>query len=123
MVKALLVLLAISVVSCATAGKPPRRDALIGKWRSANGAQVGEYRFLPNGTFTGSVTSGGGLLAKFTGRWALREGAIAYEYLTDATGNIPPGTKDQDKLVAISADRYTIQAADGSRRNYVRVRE
>ena len=113
-------LTALFAASCATVNQP-RREALVGTWRSTAGPQVGEYRFLPDGTFTGSVRSRGALLAKFTGRWVLRDGAIAYEYLSDATGNIAPGTRDRDKLVAISSGTYTIEAADGSRREYVRV--
>ena len=114
-------LIALCALSCAVT---PRRTAspLLGKWRSENRGQIGEYLFLGDGTFSGSVASKGTVLAKFTGAWSLRDGVIYYEYRTDEIGNIAPGTKDQDKLIEISPEKYTIQAADGSRRIYERVR-
>ena len=120
--KAVLTLLAFAMFSCATATPDPRAQ-LVGKWRSTGGDRTAEYNFAGDGTFTGSVRSGGALLAKFTGRWSWRAGAIAYEYLSDATGNIPAGTRDQDRLVTIAPGEYVIEAADGSRRTYRRVAE
>ena len=114
-------LTALCALSCAVTPRPSGAP-LIGNWRSEHRGQIGEYRFLADGTFNGSVTSNGAVLAKFTGAWSLRDGVIHYEYRSDAIGNIAPGTKDQDKLIEISPEKYTIQAADGSRRIYLRVR-
>jgi hypothetical protein len=117
---ALVMLLALCALSCAVTPRPST-SPLLGKWRSENRGQIGEYFFLADGTFSGSVTSNGTVLAKFTGVWSLQDGVINYEYRSDVIGNIAPGTKDQDKLIEISSERYTIQAANGSRRIYKRV--
>ena len=115
-------LLALCALSCAVTPRPTA-SPLLGHWRSDNNrGQIGEYVFQADGTFRGSVTSSGAVLAKFTGVWSLHDGVINYEYRSDAIGNIAPGTKDQDKLLEMSPEKYTIQAADGSRRIYVRVR-
>jgi hypothetical protein len=120
--KAVLMLLACAMFSCATSA-PDARAELVGKWRSTSGGRTAEYKFAADGTFTGTVRAGGAMVANFTGRWSWRGGAIAYEYLGDTTGNIPAGTRDQDKLVTITPGEYVIEAADGSRRTYRRVAE
>lgn len=119
--KAVLILLALGLLSCASVSSIHPRAQLVGKWRSTTADRTAEYAFAPDGTFSGSVTSQGATLANFTGRWTVKSGAISYEYLTDKTGNIPPGTRDQDRLLSISPEQYAIQAADGSRRTYRRV--
>jgi hypothetical protein len=80
-----------------------------------------EYVFLDNGAFRGSVTSEGAMVSQFTGKWSLRGDSILYEYTGDTMGTIPVGTKDRDTLIAVETDHYVIEAADGSRRKYVRV--
>lgn len=85
--------------------------------------RIAEYIFRVDGTFRGSVASAGTTLSRFTGEWTLRGATIHYRYRSDATGNIPPGTLDQDTLVEIAADHFIIQAADGGRRTYRRIAE
>ena len=111
---------ALLATSCASTSKRP--DAkLVGHWRAANQSQTAEYSFSADGTFTGSVKSGATTISKFTGKWALVNGAINYEYTADALGSIPAGTKDRDRLIEVTAGYYVIEAKDGSRRRYVRV--
>jgi hypothetical protein len=47
--------------------------------------------------------------------------ALLYTYLSDALGRIPAGATDRDKLLGIQKDFFLIEAADGSRRRYLRV--
>jgi hypothetical protein len=94
---------------------------LVGRWRSTDRQHAAEYTFFENGTFKGSVTGGGALVSKFTGKWSLRAGAILYEYTGDEMKRIPVGTKDSDKLLRIGRDQYVIEAADGTIRTYQRV--
>ena len=112
-------LVALIVGGCATAGNDAP-SKLVGTWRSQNGAQTAQYVFAGDGTFTGTVAANGRVVSDFTGRWSLKEGAILYDYTGDKLGSIPAGTKDRDKLLSIGPDRFMIEAADGSKRQYVR---
>lgn len=117
-----IALASIALFAAGCASTPKHQEAkLVGHWRAANQRQTAEYSFAPNGTFTGSVKSGATTISKFTGKWALTEGAINYEYTGDALGSIPAGTKDRDRLIELTDGYYVIEAKDGSRRRYVRV--
>lgn len=114
-----LALSVLLIVSCASVGADPA-SKLVGRWRSESGVQTAEYSFAANGSFTGTVAISTAVVADFTGKWSLKEGAILYEYTRDKMGFIPAGTKDRDKLLSIAPDHFMIEAADGSRRKYVR---
>ena len=111
----------VFLTSCATVGGDAATTKLVGRWRSQNQAQTAEYIFAANGTFTGTVVARGTVVSNFTGKWTLKSGAILYEYTGDTMGSIPVGTRDRDKLLSVAPDRYLIEAADGSRRTYVRI--
>jgi hypothetical protein len=118
--KLALVLSAFILASCSTIGGKETSN-LIGRWRSTDQRHTAEYAFFPNSTFNGSVTGDGVLVSQFTGNWSFRDSAILYQYTFDKMGRIPPGTKDRDKVISISRDQFVIEAADGSRRKYIRV--
>jgi hypothetical protein len=111
------------MASCSTVGTTGDRQTLVGRWRSTDDQHVAEYTFLANGTFTGYVASEESVLSQFTGKWVLRDGLIRYEYTADRKGQIPPGTRDRDRVVQIKRDHFVIQSADGHIRRYVRVGE
>ena len=117
----MLAFAALLVVSCA-AVEPTREKKLAGKWKTATARATAEYVFHENGTFTGRVTSAGVVVANFTGKWSLADDAILYEYISDTAGGIRPGTLDRDKLLRLERDYFVIEAGDGSRRKYERVR-
>ncbi|MBA3881866.1 MAG: hypothetical protein H0X73_03910 [Chthoniobacterales bacterium] len=94
---------------------------LVGRWRASSLGRTAEYTFAANGTFTGSVEVPGRLIADFMGNWSVAQNVILYEYTRDAVGSIPARTKDCDKLLNATQDVFTIRAADGSQRRYVRV--
>jgi hypothetical protein len=119
--KLVLALCALILASCATVGER-EENKLVGRWRSTDRQHTAEYAFFENGTFNGSVTGGGALVSKFTGKWLVRDGAILYEYTADEMRRIPVGTKDRDKLLRIGRDQYIIEAADGTVRKYIRVK-
>jgi hypothetical protein len=62
------------------------------------------------------------LISKFVGRWSVAGNALHYIYLRDALGSIPAGAIDRDRLLSVQKEFFVIQAADGNRRKYVRVR-
>ncbi len=115
-----LALALFAFASCATSGRI-EGNKFAGKWRSSLGPQTAEYLFQSDGTFTGQVRSDGKLVADFAGRWSIQNKTLLYKYTGDRLGQIAPGTLDRDRLLAIEKDHYLIQAADGSRRKYVRV--
>lgn len=122
LLKTALALLLLLTASCATPGKPANAK-LIGRWRATNQSQTAEYTFANDSSFSGSVRMGGTTISKFTGKWSLANGAIAYEYTGDTLGRIPPGTKDQDRLLEVADAYFVIEAADGSHRRYERVHD
>lgn len=98
------------------------RSSLVGNWRYADKTQSCHYAFKEDGTFTGEVVYQKRLVSKFRGMWTVQNNALLYTYLGDALGRIPEGARDRDKLLAIQKDSFLIEAADGSRRRYLRIR-
>lgn len=120
--KAVLALIALLLASCATFA-PSRESKLVGRWRTTNPRASVDYTFVKDGTFSGRVTSEGKVVANFTGKWSLTADEILYEYISDTAGGIAPGTRDRDKLLKLAPDHFEIEARDGSRRKYLRVRD
>jgi hypothetical protein len=111
--KAFLALTLFSLVSCA--GLPSiLQNSLVGEWRYADKTKGCHYVFHRNGTFSGDVNERGRTVMKFTGRWSIEGDTLLYTYINDALGRIPAGATDRDKI-------FIIEAADGSKRKYVRV--
>ena len=119
--KSLLILTLFLLVSCAAVRRGPA-TTLAGEWLYKDPVQSCRYVFSRDGTFSGEVTQRGEALSRFRGRWAVEGDALLYEYTADVLGRIPPGTRDRDKLLKTAADEFVIEASDGSRRTYRRVR-
>jgi len=117
----LVIALTLMIASCADLA-PARTSALIGEWRYVDPIQSCHYVFRKDGTFAGEVTYQGVRVSQFQGRWSVRDQQLRYEYTADLLRRIPAGTKDTDKLLAVSSNHFVIEAADGSKRDYVRVR-
>ena len=96
--------------------------SLVGEWRYADAIKACHYFFDRNGTFAGDVIYEGKTISKFTGRWSVEGDTLFYHYIRDALGKIPPGATDRDKLLSVQRDFFVIQAADGSKRTYLRIR-
>ena len=64
----------------------------------------------------------GKTISKFTGRWSVEGDTLLYTYISDALDKIPAGATDRDKLLSVQREFFIIQAADGSKRKYLRVR-
>lgn len=119
--KAILALTFLWLTSCA--GLPSRSaSSLVGEWRYADRIQACHYVFDQNGTFKGDVVYHGKTISKFTGRWSVHGDTLLYQYLRDALDRIPAGATDRDKLLSVQKEFFVIEAADGNRRKYVRVR-
>jgi hypothetical protein len=99
---------------------PPSR--LVGEWRYADEIKSCQYVFNQNGTFAGDVVFRGKTISKFTGRWSVEGDTLHYAYVSDALDKIPAGATDRDKLLSVHRQFFVIQAADGSRRKYLRIR-
>ena len=97
-------------------------SSLVGEWRYADKVQSCHYLFEKNGTFRGDVTQRSQVISKFTGRWLIESDALLYQYVSDVLGKIPAGATDRDKLLSLNRESFVIEAADGSRRQYLRVR-
>jgi hypothetical protein len=109
------------LVSCASMEHVTSRK-LAGEWLYADKIQSCRYIFKKDGTFNGEVFSQAKLVSQFTGRWSVEGHILSYRYEKDLLGRIPSGALDQDNLLSVRQDSFTIEAADGSRREYRRVR-
>ena len=96
--------------------------SLVGEWRYADKIQSCHYVFDRDGTFKGEVVYHTKLISKFTGRWSVEGDALLYTYLGDALDRIPAGATDRDKLLSVHREFFIIEAADGSKRKYLRIR-
>jgi hypothetical protein len=119
--KAALALTFGLMASCA-ALQPTIQSKLAGEWRYADRIQSCHYVFKRDGSFYGEVTYRRKLISKFTGRWSVQADALFYRYTSDALDRIPAGAIDRDKLLTVQKDFFTIEAADGSKRKYSRIR-
>ena len=119
--KVALFLFTCLLASCASL-PPQERNSLIGEWRYADNLQSCRYHFKRDGHFTGEVRLRGKLASKFTGAWEVQGDLLLYKYISDELGRIPAGATDRDKLLSVEKDSFLIEAADGSRRRYSRIR-
>ena len=120
--KPTLALVLFLMASCA--GLQSRAaTALVGEWRYADRIQSCHYVFKRNGMFEGEVVYRRKLLSKFTGRWSVEGDALLYTYGSDLLDRIPVGATDRDRLLHVEREFFVIEAADGSRRKYLRVRK
>jgi Lipocalin-like domain len=118
--KVFLALILCLLASCAGL-QSPSPSSLVGEWRYADKIQGCHYVFDRNGTFSGDVTYHGKTISKFTGRWSVDGNTLHYTYASDSLDRIPPGATDRDKLLSVHSEFFIIQAADGSKRRYLRV--
>jgi hypothetical protein len=119
--KIALFLICCLLASCAglpSGGGQP----LVGEWRYADSVQSCRYHFKKDGRFVGEVRLRAKLVSKFTGTWAVQADRLLYTYLSDELGRIPAGATDRDTLLSVERDSFLIEAADGSRRRYLRIR-
>jgi hypothetical protein len=109
------------MTSCASSqlGSP---NSLVGEWRYADKIQSCHYVFNRDGSFKGQVVYHAKLISKFTGRWSVVGDSLLYTYISDELGRIPAGATDRDKLLGLNQEFFIIEAADGSRRKYLRIR-
>jgi hypothetical protein len=119
--KIALVLISFLVASCSSL-PTGKQDSVVGEWRYADNVQSCRYHFKKDATFTGEVHLQKRLVSKFRGTWAMQDDFLLYRYLGDELGRIPAGTTDRDKLLSIEKEAFQIEAADGSRRRYIRIR-
>jgi hypothetical protein len=109
------------IASCASSGWRSRAS-LVGNWRYADKTQICQYSFKSDGFFAGEVKYNSKVVSKFTGLWTLKGDALFYTYIHDAFGRIPAGTTDRDRLLEVKKDSFLIQAANGDRRRYSRIK-
>lgn len=119
--KAVLALMLFLMASCAGL-RLRSSNLLVGEWRYVDRIQGCHYVFNRDGSFRGDVVYRAKLISKFTGRWSVEGDTLHYTYIGDAFGRIPAGATDRDKLLKINREFFIIEAADGSRRKYLRVR-
>lgn len=119
--KAVSALASLLMISCATVHPNPAK-ILVGEWRYADQIQACHYVFTPDHTFKGEVVYRGRIISKFKGRWSIEGDALHYTYLSDELGRIPVGATDRDKLLNVEPGSFVIEALDGKRRKYVRIR-
>ena len=121
-IKAVLVLLSVAMFgNCATTDRHSRTP-FVGDWIYADKIQSCRYSFSVDGSFHGEVKQNAVIISRFTGRWTVKDGALLYTYVADEFGRIPAGATDQDQVLEASRDSFLIQAANGERRRYRRVR-
>jgi hypothetical protein len=96
---------------------------LIGRWRRVDPERksVTNITFNRDGTFFGNVEENSKMTWSFAGKWALTNRNLTYEYTASSGIQIPVGTKDQDKIIALTKDGYTLENALGLRETYVRI--
>jgi hypothetical protein len=119
--KTVLALMLCLMASCAGVGSNSS-NSLVGEWRYADKIQSCHYVFKQDGSFNGDVIYHARLVSKFTGRWSVSGDVLRYTYVADALDRIPAGATDRDRLLSVQGEFFVIEAADGSKRKYVRIR-
>jgi len=119
--KAVLAFILCLMASC-TCVQSNSRSNLVGEWRYADDIQSGHYVFEADGTFKSEVIFHQKLISKSIGRWAVKGHSLHYTYIKDELGQIPAGATDRDLLLRVERDFFVIQAGDGKKRKYLRMR-
>jgi hypothetical protein len=119
--KAVLALTLCLMASCAGL-RSRSQSSLVGEWRYADKIQSCHYIFNRDGSFRGEVVYHAKLISKFTGRWSIDGNTLLYTYISDELDRIPAGATDRDRLLSIQRESFIIEAADGSKRKYLRIR-
>jgi hypothetical protein len=99
------------------AGREPSVKRLVGVWRA------GDFlvKLLGDGSFYGGVVNeGGGVPGKFSGRWALEEGAVTWHYERQSGALMPTGEGGKDKpdvnpIVELTGEKLVLREADGTK--------
>jgi hypothetical protein len=95
-------------------------DDLLGDWHRTQGAVTCENSFRKDGTFDGRCANGSAVLWEFSGNWTVSGDVLQYEYKKSSLVRIPAGTKDADKLIAVTPGYYIVKGTDGVQRRYDR---
>jgi hypothetical protein len=119
--KAVLALTLCLMASCAGL-RSSSQSSLVGEWRYADKIQSCHYVFNRDGSFKGEVVYRAKLISKFTGRWSVDGDSLLYTYISDELDRIPAGATDRDRLLSVQRESFIIEAADGSKRKYLRIR-
>ena len=119
--KAVLALTLCLMASCAGL-RSISPNSLVGEWRYADKIQSCHYVFSRDGGFNGEVVYHAKLISNFAGRWSIDGDTLFYTYIRDELGRIPAGATDRDKLLSVGREFFIIEAADGKKRKYLRIR-
>jgi hypothetical protein len=119
--KIALVFIACLFASCSSL-PADKRASLVGAWRYADAGQSCRYHFKKDGTFVGEIHLEAKLVSKFRGAWTVQGDYLLYRYTSDELRLIPVGATDRDKLLSVQRGSFLIEAANGSRRRYLRLR-
>lgn len=120
--KSVLALLSAALLAgCATVERDSRAP-FVGNWLYADEVQSCRYLFQADGSFSGEVKQHKKTISRFTGHWRVEQQALLYTYVSDAFGRIPAGATDRDRVLQVGPDSFQIEAANGERREYRRVR-
>lgn len=121
--KAAVALISLLVFAGCASLERRTAGAFIGNWLYADEVQSCRYSFKPDGSFSGDVKYQGKTISSFTGQWHVNQEGLFYTYLSDVFARIPPGARDRDRVLEVRRDSFMIEAANGERRRYRRVRE
>lgn len=115
-----LFLIFLLVPLIASGGSSDKR--LIGHWQYKDARSSADMTFWPDGKFT-NVTSITGIVRSTNskGRWWVKGNVLQYEYVSDSAGRIAAGTRDQDELIEVAKDHFTIRTQHGAVRTYRRI--
>jgi len=119
--KAVLGLTLLLMASCAGL-RSNSPNQIVGEWRYEDRIQGCHYVFKKDGTFRGEVAYRAKVISKFTGRWSVEGDSLHYTYINDELDRIPAGATDRDRLVRVEKDSFVIEAVDGKKRKYQRIR-
>src|ERR1044071_4763993 len=119
--KAVLALTLCLMASCAGL-RSISPNSLVGEWRYADKIQSCHYVFSRDGNFRGEVVYHARLISKFAGRWWIEGNTLFYAYTGDKLDRIPAGATDRDELLSVRREFFIIEAADGKKRKYLRIR-
>jgi hypothetical protein len=120
----LLLLINLAMLAPTLAALSPAEEKLVGRWQYDDTAAgtVARQDFRANGAYTAELRKEGKLIRKFEGLWRLDGDMIVYTYTADSLALIPVGTTEQDHLVRMTENSYTIEAGDHLHRTYFRVK-
>ena len=113
----------LAVCAIAAASGEIDEKGLYGRWKfDGSSGIVEEIEFRANHSFRGDIIDKGVVTWKFAGSWRMEGDQLIYLYTESSDQRVPRGMADEDKVITIDKDGFSIRNRGNQVHRYTRVK-